>query len=372
MSANPLSRFFASKKGMILIGAVIGVLAAFLQKFGNPPNMGVCVACFERDIAGALGLHRASVVQYIRPEIIGFVLGSVIAAFIFKEFKARTGSAPLVRFILGIFAMIGALTFLGCPWRAFLRLAGGDLNAIIGIAGLTSGIAVGDQFLKYGYNLGRSRNSYYSSGLIMPAIMAGLLLLLIFAPKFGASGAIFLSEKGPGSMHAPLIISLSAGLIIGFIAQRVRFCTMGSIRDVMLTRDFHLMRGVLALLVFAFLTNLMLGQVNFGIAAQPIAHSDHLWNFLGMVLAGLAFVLSGGCPGRQLILSGEGDTDAAVFVLGMITGAAFAHNFGLAAKPDALIDGVLKVGGVSGYGMAAVIIGILVCLIIGFTMREKI
>ncbi|MBW1650130.1 MAG: YedE-related selenium metabolism membrane protein [Deltaproteobacteria bacterium] len=348
------------------------VLAAFLQKFGNPPNMGVCVACFERDIAGALGLHRASVVQYIRPEIIGFVLGSLVAAFIFKEFKARTGSAPLVRFILGMFAMIGALAFLGCPWRAFLRLAGGDLNAIIGIAGLASGIAVGDQFLKYGYNLGRSRNSYYSSGLIMPAIMAGLLLLLVFAPKFGANGAIFLSEKGSGSMHAPLIISLSAGLIIGFIAQRVRFCTMGSIRDVMLVRDFHLMRGVIALFLSAFLINLMLGQVNFGIAAQPIAHSDYLWNFLGMVLAGLAFVLAGGCPGRQLILSGEGDTDAAIFVLGMITGAAFAHNFGLAAKPDAVIDGVLKVGGVSSYGMTAVIIGILACLIIGFTMREKI
>ena len=67
------------------------------------------MACFERDIAGAIGLHRASVVQYIRPEILGFVLGSMIAAFIFRDFKARTGSAPIVRFVLGIFAMIGAL-----------------------------------------------------------------------------------------------------------------------------------------------------------------------------------------------------------------------------------------------------------------------
>jgi len=372
MSVNPFSRFLASNKGIILIGAVIGTLAALLQKFGNPPNMGVCVACFERDIAGALGLHRASGVQYIRPEIIGFVLGSMVAAFIFKEFKARTGSAPLVRFILGIFAMIGALAFLGCPWRAFLRLAGGDLNAVVGIAGLAAGIAIGDQFLKYGYNLGRSHNSYFTSGLIMPAIMAGFLLLLICAQKFGANGAVFFSEKGPGAMHAPLIISLSVGLIIGFIAQRTRFCTMGSIRDVILVGDFHLMRGVIALLLSAFLMNLLLGQVNFGITAQPIAHSNYLWNFLGMILAGLAFVLAGGCPGRQLILSGEGDTDAAIFVLGMITGAAFAHNFGLAAKPDAVIDGALKIGGVSGYGMAAVVIGLLVCLIVGFTMREKI
>ena len=63
-----LTRFFASRWGIILTGAVIGILAALLQYAGNPPNMGICVACFERDIAGALGLHRASVVQYIRPE----------------------------------------------------------------------------------------------------------------------------------------------------------------------------------------------------------------------------------------------------------------------------------------------------------------
>ncbi|HOO91305.1 MAG TPA: hypothetical protein PLA74_10825, partial [Syntrophales bacterium] len=85
---------FASRWGIIGVGIAIGVLAALLQKLGNPGNMGVCVACFERDIAGALSLHRAGVVQYIRPEIIGFVLGSLGAAYLFKEFRPRLGSAP--------------------------------------------------------------------------------------------------------------------------------------------------------------------------------------------------------------------------------------------------------------------------------------
>ncbi len=121
-----MKNFLASRRGIIFVGGVIGILAAFLQKLGNPGNMGICVACFERDIAGGLGLHRAPIVQYVRPEIIGLVLGAFIAAYLFKEFKPRSGSAPLVRFILGAFAMIGALVFLGCPWRALLRLAGGD------------------------------------------------------------------------------------------------------------------------------------------------------------------------------------------------------------------------------------------------------
>jgi hypothetical protein len=110
--------------------------------------MGICVACFKRDIAGALGLHQAAPVQYIRPEIIAFVLGATIAALLFWEFKARAGSTPIVRFILGAFAMIGALAFLGCPWRALLRLVGGDLNAILGLAGLAVWITIGFGFSK--------------------------------------------------------------------------------------------------------------------------------------------------------------------------------------------------------------------------------
>ena len=369
--AQRLTRFFASRWGIILAGAAIGVLAPLLQRAGNPPNMGICVACFERDIAGALGLHRASVVQYIRPEIIGFVLGATLAALLFREFKARTGSAPIVRFVLGAFAMIGALAFLGCPWRALLRLAGGDLNAILGLVGLAAGIAIGVQFLKSGYSLGRSYKTYPSIGWIIPVLMIGLLLLRIFRPQFTAGGPIFFSAKGPGALHAPLLLSLGAGLVVGFLAQRTRFCTMGSLRDIILMGDTHLISGVGALLAVAFVTNLILKQVAFGFAAQPVAHSSHLWNILGMILAGLAFALAGGCPGRQLFLSGEGDSDAGVFVLGMIFGAGFAHNFALAGRPDRIVEGAAQVGGISPAGMIAVILGLVVCLIIGFTMRDK-
>ena len=108
--------------------------------------------------------------------------------------------------------------------------------------------------------------------------------------------------------------------------------------------------------------NLILGQFNPGFEGQPIAHTDHVWNFLGMSLSGLAFVLAGGCPGRQLFLSGEGDMDAAVFALGMIVGAGIAHNFAMASSAK----------GVGAFGPAAVIIGLVFCLIIGYTHRDKI
>ena len=355
---------FASRWGIVGVGLLIGVFAALLQKLGNPGNMGICVACFERDIAGALGLHRAGVVQYMRPEIIGFVVGSLISAYLFKEYRPRLGSAPIVRFVLGAFAMIGSLVFLGCPWRVALRLAGGDGNAILGLLGLIVGIWIGTLFFRKGYDLGRTQPTYTAAGWMLPLIMLGFLFLLIVFPQIEAqnrSGVLFYSLKDPGAMHAPLLISLGISLLIGFLAQRSRFCTMGALRDFILFRQTHLLSGLIALIFAAFITNLIFGQFHLGFKDQPIAHTMHIWNFAGMVLAGLAFALAGGCPGRQLFLSGEGDGDAAIFVLGMIVGAAFSHNFGLASSPK----------GVGSYGIPAVIIGLIVCLFIGFTMTKK-
>ena len=351
-----MSRFRSPRTWIILAGLVIGVLAALLVKWGNPPNMGVCVACFMRDIAGGLGLHNAGLVQYLRPEIPGLVLGSLIAAYAFGEFRARGGSSPLVRFLLGALVMIGALVFLGCPIRATLRLAGGDLNGITGLAGVAIGALAGIFLLKRGYNLGRAVKMPTAAGWIIPLAMTGLLLLAFFQPGF-----IFSSEQGPGSQHVALGIALGVGLLIGFLAQRTRMCFVGAWRDVFLLRDGYLMSAVVACFVGALVFNLILGQFHLGFSEQPIAHSSHLWNFLGMALVGLAATLVGGCPLRQLVLAGEGDTDASMTILGLFAGAAFAHNFGLASSS----------AGPSAFGPLAVIIGLVITISLGLLMRVR-
>lgn len=74
--------------------------------------MAICIAGFVRDMAGAMKLHSAEVVQYFRPEIVGFILGSFLISIATKEYKATAGSSPLIRFLLGVMMMIGALVFL--------------------------------------------------------------------------------------------------------------------------------------------------------------------------------------------------------------------------------------------------------------------
>ena len=59
--------FWMSTRGVVAVGLAVGVGAALLQVLGNPGNMGLCVVCFLRDIAGALGLHDAAPLRYLRP-----------------------------------------------------------------------------------------------------------------------------------------------------------------------------------------------------------------------------------------------------------------------------------------------------------------
>lgn len=343
---------------VIVAGAAVGIAALVLTLLGNPANMGFCIACFERDIAGAVGLHSAAKVQYLRPEIIGLVLGAFIMAAASKEFRAKTGSAPATRFILGAFVMIGALVFLGCPLRMVLRLGGGDLNAVVGLAGFAIGIALGVLFLNRGFSLKRAYEASAAEGSILPVVMVGLLLLGLAAPSL-----LHASTEGPGSKHAPMLAALLIAVVVGALAQKSRLCMVGGIRDIMLFRDFKLVYGFLAIFAVVLIGNLILGNFNLGVAMQPIAHSSHIWNLLGMILVGWGSVLLGGCPLRQLILAGEGNGDSAVTVFGMVVGAAFAHNFALAGNPDALNEaGELVVGGIAATGKIAVIVGFAVLL----------
>ena len=113
----------------------------------------------------------------------------------------------------------------------------------------------------------------------------------------------------------------------------------GGIRDLFLFKDITLLSGFVAIFVAALIANLTVDQFHLSFDAQPVAHTQHLWNFLGMLVVGFGSVLLGGCPLRQLILSGEGNTDSAMTILGFAAGAAFAHNFNLASSATGATTG---------------------------------
>lgn len=342
---------------VIAAGTGLGVLGVLLAVWGNPLNSGICVSCFIENSSGALGLHNNERMQYLRPELIGFVLGSLVCASLFREFRSRGGSAPLVRLVSGLFLIVGSAVFIGCPIKLFLRFTAGDLTSVAGIFGLIAGVWVGLQGLSRGVDLGRAKDERGAAGLLIPAVFVLLLIFLLARPAF-----IIFSERGSAAQHAPMVVSLLVGLLLGALAQRSRFCITGSVRDSLLMGSRSpLFWGFIAFLVSAFGTNLAVGRFSFGLYGQPGAHLEYLWSFFGMLLVGWLSVLIGGCPFRQLIKAGEGDTDAGLAVVGMLLGGGLVQSWGIAATA----------AGVSLTGKVSVLVGLAFVLLLSLLFRDR-
>lgn len=361
--------FFYKRSGLLVAGLIFGVLTAVLAFAGNPANMAICAACFIRDVAGSLKLHSAEPVQYFRPEIVGMVVGAFLIAIATREYRSTAGSSPMVRFALGFIMMIGALVFLGCPLRMVIRMAAGDLNAWIGLIGFVLGTGTGAFFLNKGFSLGREYDTGKAAGAVLTVVLTLLFILAI-------SGliAVAASEKGPGSMHAPWILALVVAIVIGALAQKTRLCFASGFRNAWLMRDFTMLLPIAGIFVIMLVYNIATGNFHLSTAGQPIAHSQQLWNILGLYAVGFAAVLAGGCPLRQMIMAGQGSSDAAVTFLGLLVGAAFAHNFGWAgAAAAAATDTTPAVaGGPALAGQVALVVCIVVLFIIaGVNIQKK-
>lgn len=103
--------------------------------------------------------------------------------------------------------------------------------------------------------------------------------------------------------------------------------------------------------------NLILGQFHLGFTNQPIAHNDIVWNFskYGSLWFGICISWRVSRKTNQHLAEKE-IVMLEIFVIGMIVGAAFSHNFALASSG----------AGVSVFGPYMVIIGLVFCLILGF------
>ncbi len=360
--------FLNSRKGLFILGIATGLVTIMLAASGNPKNMAICVACFIRDMSGSMRWHNAAVAQYFRPEIVGIVVGSFLISIFTGEYKVKftSGSAFVLRFIGGITMVLGALVFLGCSTRMVLRMAAGDISAYIGLIGLALGVGTGALFLKKDYSLGEKKEITKVAGVIFPGVLVILLILSITTTFFVTS------TKGPGSIHAPFMISLIGGSLVGILAQRSRMCFTGSFRNLFFMKNFDMIIPIFGMFLVVLIYNIAKGQFSF-VPYGPIAHPQTIWNILGMYVVGLAGTLLGGCPLRQVVLAGQGSIDSVGTVLGMFVGAAMAHNFKIAAAAAAKATekAPAVAGGPGINGQIAIFVCIIILLIIGFIGTRK-
>jgi YedE family putative selenium metabolism protein len=327
--------------------AAVGVLAATMVVQGNPGNMGICGACFLRDTAGALGLFPGTGPRIFRPELVGLMVGALLLCSWRGKADSRAGAHTAVRFFLGLWMGIGALVFLGCPFRMLQRVGGGDLNAVVGLAGFVLGVGAGRWFETRGYTSGKT------AVVIAPAGSPPLLLALLGLALFLAGLVPF--GPGPGDTtgppHAPWTWALALTLAAGALLSLTGFCAVSAARQVF-AGPRRMLWAALALIAGYTLMAAVNGRFQVGFADQPISHSDHVWNILAMALVGLTGVLAGGCPVRQVVLAGERNGDALLTAIGILAGCCLAHSFLTVSTPQ----------GTTPAGRAAVLIGLAVSL----------
>jgi hypothetical protein len=118
--------------------------------------------------------------------------------------------------------------------------------------------------------------------------------------------------------------SLGLGIVVGYLGQRSRMCSIGGLRDYVLVRDTGLLKGAAALLVTTWIafgavrlisgTDAGHGLIAAGTTPSGLAAVAAI--AVGAILLGFAATLSGACPLRQHVLAGQGRIGAWWFLAG--------------------------------------------------------
>ena len=144
----------------------------------------------------------------------------------------------------------------------------------------------------------------------------------------------------------PALVTLGMGMILGYLAQRSRFCLIGGLRDFILVRDVELLKGALAFFVTAWLAFSVASVVGW-VDLQPprlqetvstatssvsqLAETSilqisrinwSLWILTAVdgIALGLFSTLANGCPTRQHVMAAQGNQDSVFYLAGFYLG----------------------------------------------------
>jgi uncharacterized membrane protein YedE/YeeE len=148
------------------------------------------------------------------------------------------------------------------------------------------------------------------------------------------------------AIYAVPLVTLLLGILIGYLAQRSGFCSIGGFRDYVLFRHTRILSGYLTLIIASFFGYLLFWFLT------PAAMEHFFWVFTNNPLSpvpgapgglapaayfifaaipgffvGFICVLLGGCPIRQTVMASEGSYKAVFFFLGMCIGSVIFAAF---------------------------------------------
>ncbi|MCL7410186.1 MAG: YeeE/YedE thiosulfate transporter family protein [Methanosarcinaceae archaeon] len=144
------------------------------------------------------------------------------------------------------------------------------------------------------------------------------------------------------------LVGLSFGIVFGAVLQRGRFCIAAAARDLFLTKDTYLAKGVLYAILFTSIGFFLAqSQGLLELQIKPLG----LQNIIGGLLFGVGMVIAGGCASGVLYRAGEGYITAFTAILGVLFGIAVyaeLYEYLIVGFVDSTTIGTLTVYGVLG------------------------
>ena len=128
----------------------------------------------------------------------------------------------------------------------------------------------------------------------------------------------------------PMVATLVVGLLIGYMGQRSRFCTISGVRDYILLRDSFRLKGLIGLIIGGVIGytsfKLMGGDIpDFPIGMDIESTGFVIASVIGGIGLGFWSIFAEGCPFRQHVMAAEGRKSALFYLLGFYIGIAFFY-----------------------------------------------
>ncbi len=128
----------------------------------------------------------------------------------------------------------------------------------------------------------------------------------------------------------PTMATLVVGVLIGYLGQRSRFCTISGIRDYFVHRDSYRLRGLLGLIIGGVIGytafRFMGGDIpDFPMPLQIGSAGYLIATIIGGLGLGFWSVLGEGCPFRQHVMAAEGKKSAMFYLLGFYIGIVYFY-----------------------------------------------
>ncbi len=125
--------------------------------------------------------------------------------------------------------------------------------------------------------------------------------------------------------------TFALALLLGVVANKTNFCTMGAVSDWVNMGDLGRIRAWLLAIAVAMLGVVILetmGLINADAAFPPYRNSQLIWaeNLLGGVLFGIGMTLASGCGNKTLVRIGGGNFKSVVVLMVIAVIAYFMTN----------------------------------------------